>query len=105
MPINKKKAQPTTFDELKRCATADVPVFGRLVYRFGRNGSYDAVKAGLIPVIRIGANKKKMVVPVRRALEQEGLWPAEVSDQPGQQRPAEASRRDQPGQQRPADVS
>jgi hypothetical protein len=54
-------------DERKNddCMTLTVPEAGLKYFGLGRNGSYDAVKRGDLPVIRIG---KLMRVPVR-ALE------------------------------------
>jgi hypothetical protein len=42
--------------------TMSVPEAGKLYYGLGRNGSYDAVKRGDIPVVKVG---KLLRVPVR----------------------------------------
>jgi hypothetical protein len=45
--------------------TESVPVFGEIVWGLGRNPSYEAAKAGVIPTIEVRGKKR---VPVRVAL-------------------------------------
>jgi excisionase family DNA binding protein len=43
------------------CRTISVPEAGEIYYGLSRNGSYDAVRRGEIPAIRVG---RKLRVPV-----------------------------------------
>lgn len=45
--------------------TISVPVFGKLGLGLEKNGSYDAAKAGIFPIIEVQGKKR---VPVRQAL-------------------------------------
>jgi hypothetical protein len=51
------------------CKTLSVPVAGRRYYDLSRNGSYDAVKRGEIPVLRVGRKLRVPVAAMERMLE------------------------------------
>jgi hypothetical protein len=53
--------------------TLSVPEAGRCYFNLGRNGAYDAVKRGEIPVIKIGRRLRVPIVALERMLEQAGL--------------------------------
>lgn len=52
--------------------TLSVPTAGKVYFGLGRNASYDAVKRGEIPVIRIGARLRVPVVLLERMLQNAG---------------------------------
>ena len=52
--------------------TLSVPVAGRRYFDLGRNASYEAVKRGEIPAIKIGARLRVPVVALEKMLEQAG---------------------------------
>ena len=52
--------------------TISVPEAGRVYLGIGRDSSYEAVKRGEIPVIRIGKLMRVPVVAMERMLEQAG---------------------------------
>ena len=52
--------------------TLTVPDAGRLYFSIGRNASYEAVRRGDIPVIRIGRLLRVPVVALERKLEETG---------------------------------
>jgi hypothetical protein len=54
-------------DETK---TLPVPVVGKRYFGLGKNGSYDAVKRGEIPVIKIGRLLRVPVVALERMLDE-----------------------------------
>jgi Helix-turn-helix domain len=56
--------------------TLSVPEAGRRYFNLGRNGAYDAVKRGEIPVIKIGRRLRVPIVALERMLEQAGLGKA-----------------------------
>jgi hypothetical protein len=58
----KMSHQARNFHESKP-KTMSVPEAGRIYFDLSRNGSYEAVRRGEIPVIRIG---KKLRVPICR---------------------------------------
>ncbi len=45
------------------CLTMSIPAAGKRFFGLGRNGSYTAVKLGLIPTVKAG--KRLLRVPVR----------------------------------------
>jgi hypothetical protein len=49
-----------------------VPDAGKLYFGLGRNGSYDAAKAGLIPTIKIRHRLRAVVAALDRMLEEAG---------------------------------
>ena len=49
--------------------TLSVPEAGRIYFNLGRNGSYDAVRRGEIPVIKIGRLLRVPVVAMERKLD------------------------------------
>ncbi len=53
--------------------TISVPEAGRLYLGIGRDSSYEAVKRGEIPVIRIGKLLRVPIVAMERLLEQAGV--------------------------------
>ena len=48
--------------------TMSVPEAGRHYYGLGRNGSYAAAKRGEIPVIKVGARLRAVVIALERKL-------------------------------------
>ncbi|MGF6824008.1 hypothetical protein M2317_002933 [Microbacterium sp. ZKA21] len=59
-----------TIDEWKQIPQTDVVTAGREFYGLGETASYGAARRGEIPTLRIG---RKLIVPVRRVLEQLGI--------------------------------
>ena len=59
-----KQQMPPTIQELP--LTSDVPTFGRIAYRLGRNASYAAAKSKVFPTLETGGLLR---VPLRPALE------------------------------------
>lgn len=51
------------------CKTLSVPAAGKRYLDLSRNGSYEAVKRGEIPVIRIGRKIRVPVAAMERLLE------------------------------------
>lgn len=51
------------------CKTMSVPEAGRIYYGLGRNGSYEAVRRGDIPVIRVGGLLRVPVIAMDRKLQ------------------------------------
>ncbi len=54
------------------CRTISVPEAGRIYLGIGRDSSYEAVKRGDIPVIRIGKLLRVPIVAMERKLERAG---------------------------------
>jgi hypothetical protein len=54
------------------CRTLSVPEAGRKYFNLGINGSYEAVKRGEIPVIKIGKKLRVPIVALERMLEEAG---------------------------------
>ena len=52
--------------------TMSVPEAGRVYYGIGRDASYQAVKTGQIPAIRIGKLLRVPIVAMERMLERAG---------------------------------
>ncbi len=52
--------------------TLSVPEAGRLYLGIGRDSSYEAVKRGEIPVIRIGKLLRVPIIAMERMLDQAG---------------------------------
>ena len=52
--------------------TLSVPVAGRLYFDLGKNASYEAVRRGDIPVIRIGSRLRVPRIALEKMLEQAG---------------------------------
>ena len=52
--------------------TISVPEAGRIYFGIGRDSSYEAVKRGDIPVIRIGRLLRVPIVAMERMLERAG---------------------------------
>jgi excisionase family DNA binding protein len=50
------------------CKTMSVPEAGKVYFGLSRNGSYDAVKRGEIPVIRLGGKIRVPVVALEKML-------------------------------------
>jgi hypothetical protein len=48
--------------------TLSVPIAGRIYFGLGRNASYEAVKRGEIPVIKIGSRLRVPVVALEQML-------------------------------------
>jgi hypothetical protein len=48
--------------------TISVPAAGKLYFGLGRNGSYAAAKRGEIPVIKVGARLRAVVIALERKL-------------------------------------
>jgi hypothetical protein len=48
--------------------TLSVPEAGRLYFNLGKNGSYDAARKGLLPVIKIGSRKRVPIVALERMM-------------------------------------
>jgi hypothetical protein len=61
-PVQRKKAKP-------QGPTCDVPVAGYYYFGFNRAQSYEAVKKGVIPVIRIGKRQKAIVAKLDKMVE------------------------------------
>ncbi|WP_454115480.1 hypothetical protein [Microbacterium lacticum] len=59
-----------TIDEWKQIPRTDVVTAGREFYGLGETAAYAAARRGDIPTLRIG---RKLIVPVRRVLEQLGI--------------------------------
>jgi excisionase family DNA binding protein len=57
---------------METAKTISVPEAGRRYFDLGRNASYDAVKRGEIPVIKIGSRLRVPVSALDRMLEQAG---------------------------------
>ncbi len=55
---------------MEAAKTLSVPEAGRRYFNLGRNGAYDAVKRGEIPVIKIGRRLRVPIVALERMLEQ-----------------------------------
>jgi len=53
----------------KECKTLSVPLAGKLYFDLSRNASYDAVKRGQIPVVRIGRKYRVPVAAMERLLD------------------------------------
>ena len=51
------------------CKTMSVPEAGRIYYGLGRNGSYEAVRRGDIPVIRVGGWLRVPVIAMDQKLQ------------------------------------
>ena len=51
------------------CKTMSVPEAGRIYFGLGRNGSYEAVRRGDIPVIPVGGLLRVPVIAMDRKLE------------------------------------
>jgi len=51
------------------CRTMSVEEAGRVYYGLSRNGAYDAVKRGDIPVIRIGRKLRVPIAAMEKRLE------------------------------------
>jgi excisionase family DNA binding protein len=52
--------------------TLSVPEAGRRYFNLGKNASYEAVKRGEIPVIKIGSRLRVPVVALDKMLEEAG---------------------------------
>jgi hypothetical protein len=52
--------------------TLPVPVAGRRYFDLGKNASYEAVKRGEIPVIKIGSRLRVPVIALERMLAEAG---------------------------------
>ncbi len=59
-----------SLDEWREIPTTDVRTAGREFYGLGESAAYAAAHRGEIPTLRIG---RKLVVPVRKVLQQLGL--------------------------------
>ena len=57
------------------CKTLSVPRAGKLYFDLGRNASYEAVKRGEIPVIRIGRSYRVPVTAMEAILSSAGPKP------------------------------
>ncbi len=57
-------------NDSNQCKTMSVPEWGKQYFDLGRNASYEAVKRGDIPTIRIGRKIRVPVVAAERKLEQ-----------------------------------
>lgn len=51
------------------CKTMSVPEAGRLYFALSRNASYDAVKRGEIPAVKIGRQYRVPVAAMERLLD------------------------------------
>jgi excisionase family DNA binding protein len=51
------------------CKTLSVPRAGKLYFDLSRNASYDAVKRGQIPVVKIGRKYRVPVAAMERLLD------------------------------------
>ena len=51
------------------CKTMSAPEAGRIYYGLGRNSSYEAVRRGDIPVIRVGGLLRVPVIAMERKLQ------------------------------------
>jgi excisionase family DNA binding protein len=58
------------------CKTLSVPEAGSLYFGLSRNGSYEAVARGEIPVIRIGKKIRVPVAALERMLDSAAPKPA-----------------------------
>jgi excisionase family DNA binding protein len=56
-------------DALAECKTLSVPIAGKLYFDLSRNASYDAVKRGEIPVVKIGRKYRVPVAAMERLLD------------------------------------
>jgi hypothetical protein len=65
---------------METAKTMSVPEAGRRYFDLGRNASYDAVKRGEIPVIKIGSRLRVPVSALDRMLE-EAAAPKKTSAQ------------------------
>jgi hypothetical protein len=54
--------------------TLTVPVAGRRYFGLGKNASYEAVRRGEIPVIKIGSRLRVPVVALEKMLEDAGRF-------------------------------
>ncbi len=52
--------------------TLSVPEAGRIYYGIGRDASYQAAKAGLIPFIQVGKYMRVPIVAMERKMEEAG---------------------------------
>ena len=57
------------------CKTLSVPEAGRVYYGLRRNASYDAVRRGEIPVIRVGRQLRVPIAAMERILDSVSLQP------------------------------
>lgn len=57
-----------TLDEALSQATISIPDAGAVFFGLARNGSYEAVKRGDIPVVVVGGKKRVPVAPVAEKL-------------------------------------
>lgn len=57
---------------METAKTMSVPEAGRRYFNIGKNASYDAVKRGEIPVIKIGSRLRVPISALDRMLEQAG---------------------------------
>jgi hypothetical protein len=58
------------------CKTLSVPEAGRRYYNLGRNGSYEAVKRGEIPVTYVLGKMRVPIILMDRRLEEAGATKA-----------------------------
>lgn len=57
-------------DTLVECKTLSVPIIaGKLYFDLSRNASYDAVKRGEIPVVKIGRKFRVPIAAMERLLD------------------------------------
>jgi len=66
-------AKPTTTPSApNNSKTLSVPAAGQLYFDLGRNASYEAVKRGDLPVIKIGSRLRVPIAALERMLAEAG---------------------------------
>ena len=66
-------------DALAECKTLSVPIAGKLYFDLSRNASYEAVKRGDIPVVKIGRKYRVPIAAMERLLDSAAQTPAGIT--------------------------